>query len=142
MVKMYISNISIGVLRHHRSSLLISLLRQPSTITCCDWSDRNCGNIDNREPPTPTEQSFQRIPRWLTLSDAALKSICLPRTRRQGDQIRDPATPTRDASLRPIFLSTRLYITGMKPRSGHFGSRTGLKPKPQVKRIKFYKSDS
>ena len=37
---------------------LTSLLRQPSTITCCDRFDRNCVNIDRTEPPIPTEQSL------------------------------------------------------------------------------------
>ena len=37
---------------------LTSLFRQPSTITCCDRFHRNCVNIDDTEPPTPTEQSF------------------------------------------------------------------------------------
>ena len=32
--------------------------------------------IDNTEPPIPTEQSLYRIPWWMTLSKAALKSIC------------------------------------------------------------------
>ena len=45
-----------------------SLLLQPSIITCCDRSDRNCANIDNTEPPIPTEQSLYRIPWWLTIS--------------------------------------------------------------------------
>ena len=39
-------------------TMLTSLLRQPSTITCCDRFDRNCVNIDKAEPPTPTEQSL------------------------------------------------------------------------------------
>ena len=37
---------------------LTSLLRQPSTITCCDRFDRNCVNIDRTEPPIYTEQSL------------------------------------------------------------------------------------
>ena len=53
---------------------LTSLLLQPSTITCCDRFDRSCVNIDNTEPPIPTEQSLYRIPWWLTLSKAVLKS--------------------------------------------------------------------
>ena len=56
--------------------MLTSLLLQPSTITCCDRSDRNCVNIDNTEPIIPTEQSLYRIPWWLNLSKAALNSIC------------------------------------------------------------------
>ena len=55
---------------------LTSLLLQPSTIMCCDRFDRNCVNIDNTEPPIPREQSLYIIPWWLTLSKAALKSIC------------------------------------------------------------------
>ena len=55
---------------------LTSLLLQPSTITCCDRFDRNSVNIDRTEPPIPTEQSVWRMPTWLTLSKAALKSIC------------------------------------------------------------------
>ena len=55
---------------------LTSLLQQPSTITCCDRFDRNCVYIDKTEPPIHTEQSLLRMPRWLTLSKAALKSIC------------------------------------------------------------------
>ena len=46
---------------------LTSLLRQPSTITCCDWFDRNYVNIDRTEPPILTEQSLKRMPRWLKL---------------------------------------------------------------------------
>ena len=42
---------------------LTSLLRQPSTITCCDKFDGNSVNIDRTEPPTPTEQSLWRMPR-------------------------------------------------------------------------------
>ena len=34
---------------------LTSLLRQPSTITCCDRFDKNCVNIDRTEPIIPTE---------------------------------------------------------------------------------------
>ena len=34
---------------------LTSLLRQPSTITCCDRFDRHCVNIDRTEPAIPTE---------------------------------------------------------------------------------------
>ena len=37
---------------------LTSLLRQQSTITCCDRFDRNSVNIDRTEPPIPTEQSL------------------------------------------------------------------------------------
>ena len=37
---------------------LTSLLRQPSTIRCCDRFDRYCANIDNTEPPIPTEQTL------------------------------------------------------------------------------------
>ena len=37
-----------------------SLLRQPSTITYCDWFDRNCVSIDNTEPPIHREQSMYR----------------------------------------------------------------------------------
>ena len=37
---------------------LTSLLRQPSTVMCCDRFDRNCVNIDN----TPSEKSLQRMP--------------------------------------------------------------------------------
>ena len=37
---------------------LNSLLRQPSTLTCCDRFDRSYVNIDNTEPPIPTEQSI------------------------------------------------------------------------------------
>ena len=55
---------------------LTSLLRQPSTKTCSDRFDRNCVNTDNTEPTMPTMQSLQRMPWWLTLSKAALKSIC------------------------------------------------------------------
>ena len=55
---------------------LTSLLLQPSTITCCDRFDRSYVNIDNTEPQILTEQSLYRINRWLTLSKAALKSIC------------------------------------------------------------------
>ena len=51
---------------------LSSLLQPPTTITCCDRFDRNCVNTDNPETQIPTE----RIPRSLTLSNAALKSIC------------------------------------------------------------------
>ena len=54
---------------------LTSLLLQPSTITCCDRSDRKCVNIVNTKPPIPTEQSLYRIPWWLTISKAAMKSI-------------------------------------------------------------------
>ena len=54
-----------------------SLLRQPSTIMCCDQFHRNCVSIDNREPPIPTRQSLKIIPWWLTLSKAVLKSICM-----------------------------------------------------------------
>ena len=36
---------------------LTSLLRQPSTITCCDRFDRNCANIDKTEPPIPTHRA-------------------------------------------------------------------------------------
>ena len=39
-------------------STLTSLLRQPSTMTCCDRFDRNCVNIDRTEPLIPTEQSL------------------------------------------------------------------------------------
>ena len=39
-------------------TMLTSLLRQPSTITCCDWFDRNSVNIDRTEPPITTEQSL------------------------------------------------------------------------------------
>ena len=53
-----------------------SLLWQPSTITWCNWFDGNCVSIDYNEPSIPTEQSLLRIPWWLTLSKAALKSIC------------------------------------------------------------------
>ena len=56
---------------------LTSLLRQEYTITRCDRFERNCVNIDNTEPPIPTEQCLYRIPWWLTLSKAALKSICM-----------------------------------------------------------------
>ena len=55
---------------------LTSLLRQPSTITCCDRFNRNCANTEKTEPPIPTEQSLFRMPRWLTLSKAGLKYIC------------------------------------------------------------------
>ena len=34
---------------------LTNLIRQPSTITCCDRLDRTF-SIDNTEPPIPTEQ--------------------------------------------------------------------------------------
>ena len=61
---------------------LTSLLWQPFTIMCCEQFDRNSVNIDNTEPPIPTELSRiirirnkQRILwRW-TLSKAVLKSI-------------------------------------------------------------------
>ena len=55
---------------------LTSLLLQPSIIKSCDQFDRNWLNIDNTEPLTPTEQSLYRIPWWLTISKAALISIC------------------------------------------------------------------
>ena len=55
---------------------LTSLHLQPTTITCCHRSERNYVNIDNTEPQIPTEQSLYRIPRWMILSKAALKSIC------------------------------------------------------------------
>ena len=55
---------------------LTNLLRQQSTITCCDRFVRNCVNIDNTEPPIPTEQRLERMPWSLTLSKAAMKSIC------------------------------------------------------------------
>ena len=55
---------------------LTSLLLQPSVITGCDRFDRNCVNIHNTETPIHTEQSLYRIPWWLTLWKAALKSIC------------------------------------------------------------------
>ena len=35
-------------------TMLTSLLRQPSTITCCDRFDRNCVNMDRTGPPIPT----------------------------------------------------------------------------------------
>ena len=38
---------------------LTNLLYQPSTITCCDRFDRNCVNIINTEPPTPTKQHIE-----------------------------------------------------------------------------------
>ena len=47
-------------------TVLTSLILRPSTITCCDRFDRNCVNIDNTEPPIPTEQNLLRIPWWLT----------------------------------------------------------------------------
>ena len=37
---------------------LTSLLRQPSTMTCCDRCDRNCVSVDITEPPIPTEQKL------------------------------------------------------------------------------------
>ena len=46
-------------------------------------------------------------------------------TTRQGDQIRKPATSTRDAYLRPMSQSTTVYHTETKSRSGHYGSRPG-----------------
>ena len=45
-----------------------------------------------------------------------------PCTARQGNRIREPATPTRDAYLRPKSQSTRVYHTETKKRSGHSGS--------------------
>ena len=45
-------------------------------------------------------------------------------TTRQGHQIREPATPTRDAYLRPKSQSTTVYHTETKPRSGLYGSRS------------------
>ena len=48
--------------KHYPDTTLTSLRLQPSTITCCDQSDRNCVDIDNTEPPIPTEQSLYRIP--------------------------------------------------------------------------------
>ena len=47
------------------NTTLTSLLRQPSTVTCCDQYDKNSVNIGN------TEQSLKKISRWLTLSKAA-----------------------------------------------------------------------
>ena len=51
--------------------MLTSLFRQPSIITCCYLFDKNCGKIDNTEPPISTEQSLEKIPRWLTLQSYA-----------------------------------------------------------------------
>ena len=51
---------------------LTSLLRQPSTITCCDRLDINFVNVNDTEPTMPTEQSLSIMPP----SMAALKSIC------------------------------------------------------------------
>ena len=42
-------------------SILTSLLLQPSTMVCCERYDSNCVqcvNIDNTQPPIPTEQSL------------------------------------------------------------------------------------
>ena len=50
-----------------------------------------------------------------------------PSTTRQGDQIREPATQTRDAYTRPKFQSTTVYNTETKLQSGHYGSWTGPK---------------
>ena len=55
---------------------LLLLLRQPSIITCCDRFDRNCVSIDNTDPPKPTEHILYSMPYWLTVSKAAMKSIC------------------------------------------------------------------
>ena len=55
---------------------LTSSLQQSSTITCCDRFGRHYVNIDNTLPPIPTEYSLLRTSWWLTLSKAALKSIC------------------------------------------------------------------
>ena len=41
---------------------------------------------------------------------------------RQGDRIREPATPTREAYLRIKSKSTTVYHTETKPQSGHEGS--------------------
>ena len=53
-----------------------------------------------------------------------LEESC-PGTSRQGDQIREPATPTRTAYLRPKSVSITVYYTKMKPRSDHQGSLPG-----------------
>ena len=42
-----------------------------------------------------------------------------PCTARQSDQIREPATQTHDAYLRPKSQSTAVYHTETKPLSGH-----------------------
>ena len=56
---------------------LTSLVRQPSTITCCNQFDKKIVSIDNTtEPPIPKEQSLWKMPWWGILSMATLKSIC------------------------------------------------------------------
>ena len=47
---------------NYPDTMLTSLLLQPSTITGCGRFDRNWVNIDNSEPPIPTESTWRH--RW------------------------------------------------------------------------------
>ena len=52
-----------------------SLLRQPSTIACCDRFDRNCVMQDKQHRTSNTHSAELIGNSWLTLSKAAQKSI-------------------------------------------------------------------
>ena len=48
-----------GIITCTPDTTLTIFLLQPFTTTCCDWFDRNDGNIDNTEPPIPTEELIE-----------------------------------------------------------------------------------
>ena len=89
-----------------------------------DWTHRFCLT------PQTTKTSILQQPHSNWVGEMLhIHLVCMPPslgpkatfpgTTRQGDQIREPATPTRDAYQRPKSLSTTVCHTATTPRSGH-----------------------
>ena len=78
------TTLSYGIL----DSALTSLLRQRSTMACCDQFDRNCVRTDNTEPPTPT--ALKSI--WTILASCPLsRALCkVCATHKRASQVPRP----------------------------------------------------